>query len=66
MPGGFETLAGPAPELAGRFGLHEHPSEDYPERTELNVRSSDGTLWFGARSRSRWELYTYRFIHRQQ
>ena len=52
MPKGCRTLAGPNPELAARFGLREHPSEDYPPRTELNVLRSSGTLWFGPGSTS--------------
>ncbi len=62
MPNGFKTLAGPDPDLAARFGLREHPSEDYPERTELNVRSSDGTLRFAANWNAPGELCTLRFI----
>ena len=33
MPKGFRTLDGPNPGLAARFGLREHPSEEYPPRT---------------------------------
>ena len=64
MPNGFKTLAGPNSELAARFGLREHPSEEYPGRTELNVRDSDGTLWFAAKSRTRGELCTFKFLRK--
>jgi hypothetical protein len=62
MPKGFKTLTGPAPELAARFGLREHPSEGYPERTEHNVRNSDGTIRFAANWKSMGELCTLKFI----
>jgi hypothetical protein len=64
IPRGFRTLAGPDPELAARFGLREHPSEDYPERTELNVRISDGTIRFAAKWESKGMLCTLKFIRR--
>ena len=32
------------------WGLVETPSDKYPPRTELNVKNSDGTVWFGATS----------------
>jgi hypothetical protein len=63
MPYGFKTLAGLNPELAKRFGLHEHPtSEDYPDRTELNVRQSDGTIRFAANWNAKGEICTLKFI----
>jgi hypothetical protein len=62
MPRGLETLAGPDPELAARFGLGEHPSEDYPKRTEANVRDSDGTIRFAANWNSPGERCTLKFI----
>lgn len=42
-PKGWRTLDGPDLELP-KLGLLEHPSPDYPPRTEANVRDSDGTL----------------------
>ncbi len=62
MPRGFLTLRGPDPEVAARFGLQEHPSEAYPERTELNVRTSDGTIRFAANWKTPGELCTLKFI----
>jgi hypothetical protein len=65
MPKEFKTLSGPNPELAARFGLREHrSSKDYPDRTELNCRVSDGTLWFGAKLDSNGERCTYGFLRR--
>ncbi len=62
MPNGFKTATGPNPELAQRFGLREHPSEDYPERTELNVRDSNGTIRFAANWNTPGEKCTLNFI----
>ena len=45
-PLGWRTDDGPEPGLAA-FGLVEAGSADYPTRTHLNVRDSDGTLIFG-------------------
>jgi hypothetical protein len=62
MPRGFQTLAGPDPELAARFGLREHLSEKYPPRTELNVRTSDGTIRFAARWKRPGEICTLKSL----
>ena len=45
-PQGWRTDTGPAPELAS-FGLVEHASPAYPQRTEANVLRGDATLLFG-------------------
>ena len=45
-PSGFLTEDGPKPELLKGFGLVDS-GLDYTGRTELNVRESDITLWFG-------------------
>jgi hypothetical protein len=42
-PRGFRTDDGPAPWLAD-FGLREHPSADYPDRTRANVGEAGLTL----------------------
>lgn len=44
-PKGFITENGPAPDLAD-FGLLETASSEYPDRTERNVKMSDGTVIF--------------------
>lgn len=43
----WQTEAGPAPWLAD-YGLVECDKPGYPARTEANVRSCDGVLWFGS------------------
>lgn len=47
MPRGALTELGPTPELLERYGLKEHPSPQYRPRTRLNVKETDGTVWFG-------------------
>ena len=47
MPRGFLTEAGPRPEFAAHHGAVEHPSAEYPPRTEANVIDADITIWFG-------------------
>lgn len=63
MPKGWETSRGPDPELGREFGLQEHPG-GYAERTEANVRDSDGTLRFAADFSSRGERCTFNCIQR--
>lgn len=46
-PAGWRTDVGADPELGTRFGLREHSSRDYRDRTYANVRESDATVWFG-------------------
>lgn len=45
IPKNFKTEKGPDPALAG-YGLVETESENYEERTILNVTNSDGTVIF--------------------
>lgn len=40
----FKTENGPKPELGRLFGLQEHFSASYSDRTESNVAQTDGTL----------------------
>ena len=47
MPLGCKTDSGPNRERLLRYRMWEHPSSNYPPRTEANVRDSDCTLWFG-------------------
>lgn len=44
IPRGFKTETGPRPMYKTRFNLKETPSDGYIQRTEWNVRDSDGTL----------------------
>ena len=46
-PKGYKTEGGPDPSLRDRYGLVEHPSDDYRARTETNVLEADGTVIFG-------------------
>ncbi len=45
-PHGFRTDNGFDLTLK-KFGLFEHPSPGYRERTIQNIHDSDGTVWFG-------------------
>lgn len=47
MPKGFLTEAGPRPEFRELYGARETVSEEYQERTRLNVFEATVTLWFG-------------------
>lgn len=47
VPRGWRTDAGSAPWLGTRFGLREHASPGYPERTVANVAEADAVLVFG-------------------
>lgn len=44
MPKGFRTQDGPRSDLAEKFGLNQHESDEYPPRTFQNVAESDATL----------------------
>ncbi len=44
MPKGFRTKDGPNPWLAKECGLREALTDEYADRTELNVRDSHGTI----------------------
>ena len=49
-PKDFRTDEGRDPELRTVFGLREHPSSEYPPRTEANVKFADATVFFGRQS----------------
>lgn len=50
MPRGWKTEDGPKPEYEEEFGMTEHNSPDYEDRTLANVKLADGTVIFGRRS----------------
>lgn len=43
-PKGFKTLAGPEPALKKVYGLRQHKSEAYEDRTYSNVEDAEATL----------------------
>lgn len=49
-PKGYRTESGSQRSLLESFGVMEHDSIDYRDRTSDNVRLSDGTVIFGRRS----------------
>jgi hypothetical protein len=66
MPLGFKTLDGPRPEFAELYGVQEHASTNYPERTYQNISMSDGTVRFAADFNSRGEICTLRGLKSKQ
>lgn len=62
IPKGFRTLKGSKPEYKKIYGLVETPSSDYPPRTYLNVKESDGTIRFFRYRNSPGELCTLKAI----
>lgn len=44
MPKGWKTLNGPRPTYADLYGMKEHSSANYAQRTWDNVGMADGTL----------------------
>lgn len=54
IPKGCLTENGPRPDLAELYGLREAPKADYAERTRLNVRDSQATLWLGPTGSRGW------------
>jgi len=59
---GFKIRGGRNPELASIYGLREHQSEQYPPRTQANVRDSDGTIRLAHDFSSRGELCTIKAV----
>jgi Circularly permutated YpsA SLOG family len=64
MPKGWRTLDGPRPNYKTYFGMTEHPSPNYPQRTIANVANSDATLRFAADWKSAGEVCTWKAINR--
>jgi len=64
MPKGFKTEAGNRPDFAVLYGAREHPSPEYPPRTELNAGESDGTIWFSFPSNQSGNSAGFRCTHR--
>jgi len=59
---GFRIKGGRNPELGSIYGLREHQSEQYPPRTQANVRDSDGTIRLAFDFSSRGELCTIKAV----
>jgi len=63
-PFGWRTLSCPRPEYEAEFGMHQHPSPDYPPRTRENVKNSDITLRVAYNFLSRGEVCTLQAIRK--
>lgn len=61
-PKGFRTEEGLCPLLGTRYGLQEHPSSQYQDRTFANVKDSDGTIRFATDFTSPGERCTFKAI----
>lgn len=61
-PKGWRQKDGPNPALGTEYGLVEHSSPDYPPRTYMNVKSSDGTIRFAKNFQSAGEICTLKAI----
>ena len=59
---GFLTLDGKKPEYAKVYGAQQTSTYRYPQRTELNVKSTDATIWFGENKWSAGKQCTFKFI----
>jgi len=62
IPKGFLTLEGCKPEYHELYNLIETKTSYYPERTALNVKNSDCTLWFGENKQSNGKKCTFKNI----
>jgi hypothetical protein len=66
IPRGFLTLDGNKPEYKKMYELQETATYRYPERTELNAKTSDGTIWFGQNKWSAGKQCTFKFIKKHK
>ncbi len=62
LPKGWRTLDGPKPEYAKLYGMKEHSSSGYKERTWDNVLWADGTMRFASNLSSPGEKCTLNAI----
>jgi len=63
MPKGYIAQDGCHPEFAELYGIQEHPSPQYPPRTFLNAKESDGTVRFAINFNSPGEICTLNAVH---
>jgi predicted Rossmann fold nucleotide-binding protein DprA/Smf involved in DNA uptake len=61
-PKGFKTTSGNNPQLGTLYRLQETEASDYPTRTKLNVKNSDGTLRIARHITSPGEKLTHKFV----
>jgi len=61
-PRGWRTTRGSDHLLRDKFRLQEHPSRDYPPRTDANVKAADATLIIASSVSSPGTALTLRFI----
>jgi hypothetical protein len=66
IPKGFLTLDGKKPEYAKLYGLQQTTTYKYPERTEMNAKTGDATIWFGQNKWSAGKQCTFKFIKKHK
>ena len=54
MPLGFRTEDGRRPDFESRYGMKPARTSEYRDRTHLNVRDSDATIWLGPTGSPGW------------
>lgn len=62
MPLGFKTLMGNKPQFATLYGMKEHSSSNYRDRTWDNVSLADATIRFAGKWGSSGEKCTFNAI----
>jgi hypothetical protein len=62
MPKGWKTLEGSRPDIAELYGMTEHSSPDYRERTWANVELADATIIVVQKQSSPGEICTARAV----
>lgn len=62
MPREWITLKGNRPDYKNIYGMKETVKSTYPPRTEMNVKESDCTIWFGQNKFSAGKLCTFKYI----
>lgn len=62
IPKNYRTELGNQPELKELYGLEETESSEYPPRTAMNIKSSDGTIRIATNFNSAGEKLTLKLI----
>jgi hypothetical protein len=64
MPKGFLRETGPAPDFREKYNMQATDLPDYPLRTEMNIRHSEGTIQIAGIWNSPGERLTSNLIYR--
>lgn len=58
MPRGWKTEDGPRPAFEDLYGMQEHVSDKYPDRTLANIKEATGTVIFSRQPKSSGTILT--------